>query len=48
MFGFGHFLDIGSLIAAFSINPSKLGVYVSPNAGIGTGGHNRFAILRKF
>jgi hypothetical protein len=42
------FSILAALIAAFSINPSRFGVYVPPNAGIGTGGHRRLAILRKF
>jgi len=42
------FSILAALIAAFSINASQFGVYVPPNAGIGTGGHRRLAILRKF
>lgn len=42
------FSILAALIAVFSINPSQFGVYVPANAGIGTGGHRRLAILRKF
>jgi hypothetical protein len=42
------FSILAALIATFWINSSQFGVYVSPNAGIGTGGHRRLAILRKF
>ena len=42
------FSILAALIAAFSINPSQFGAYVPSNAGIGTGGHRRLAILRKF
>src|SRR5271166_4996910 len=36
------------LIAAVSINASQFSVYVPANTGIGTGGHSRFGIRRKF
>jgi hypothetical protein len=42
------FSILAALIATFWINSSQFGVYVSSNAGIGTGGHRRLAILRKF
>ena len=42
------FSILAALIATFWINSSQFGVYVSPNDGIGTGGHRRLAILRKF
>jgi hypothetical protein len=42
------FSILAALMAVFSINASLFSFYVLANAGIGTGGHRRLAIRRKF